>query len=425
MEKRARGVSRQFSFFRFLDRTVGRLACAALTPIVALLHALSRGEVARPRRILIIKFFGLGSILRGWPLFTAIRRTWPGAEIDVLTFSSNAELARRLGAFHAVLDVDSSTFAALAATLARRIGGICTGRYDIVVDMEFFSNFATLLAALTRAPLRAGYYLQRSFRESIFNRIVPYNPARHITDVYAALGRSIGVTASKEDGLALRAGPEDRRRLEAELARRGVASGEPIVVLNVASSGLCDERRWPAERFAWLNDRLHERGRERLVFVGTRGEREMVEETRRLCRLPAGINLAGETDLGMLIALLERAALVITNDSGPAHLADAVGTPTIVLFGPESPDHYGPLGERSTAFHAGLYCSPCLNAANTKIAPCGGRNVCMQLIPGQDVLEATLSLLDGTPLPPGRRDFWHGYGGRYSHDDWETAKALS
>jgi len=154
-------------------------------------------------------------------------------------------------------------------------------------------------------------------------------------------------------------------------------------------------------------------------------EREMVEETRRLCRLPAGINLAGETDLGMLIALLERAALVITNDSGPAHLADAVGTPTIVLFGPESPDHYGPLGERSTAFHAGLYCSPCLNAANTKIAPCGGRNVCMQLIPGQDVLEATLSLLDGTPLPPGRRDFWHGYGGRYSHDDWETAKALS
>lgn len=425
MEKRARAVSRQISLFRFLDRTLGRLACAALTPIVALLHALSRGDVTHPRRILIIKFFGLGSILRGWPLFSAIRRTWPSAEIHVLTFSSNAELARRLGSFHAILDVDSSNLPALVTTLMHRMGSICAERYDIVIDMEFFSNFATFLAALTRAPLRAGYYLQRSFRESIFNRIVPYNPARHISDVYAALGRSIGVTASKEDGRSLRAEPEDRRRLEALLERRGVTVGDRLVVLNVASSGLCDERRWPAERFAWLNDRLHDRGRECLVFVGTRGERGMVEDTRQRCARPAGINLAGDTDLGMLIALLERAALVITNDSGPAHLADAAGTPTIVLFGPESPDHYGPLGERSTAFHAGLYCSPCLNAANTKIAPCGGQNVCMRLIPKEDVLEAASAVLDGTPVPPGRRDFWHGYGGRNSHDDWKSAKVLS
>lgn len=417
---RAKGVSDRFSFFRFLDRSLGRLACAALNPLAYLHHGLSGGPAARPRRILIIKFFGLGSILRGWPLFTALRRTHPRAGIDLLTFRSNAELARRLGDFREILDVDSSGLPALVTSMFRRIGQICAARYDIVIDMEFFSNFATLLAALTRAPLRVGYYLRMSFRETIFNRIVPYNPARHITDVYAALGRSIGVAPSKEDGLSLRALPGDHDRLDALLARRGVGPGEKLVVLNTASSGLCDERRWPAERFAWLSDRLAARGRERVLFIGAPNERAMVEEARALCRAPAGLSVAGETDLGMLIALLERATLVVTNDSGPAHLADAVGTPVLVLFGPESPDHYGPLGERSVAFHAGLYCSPCLNAANTKIAPCGGRNACLRVIPREDVLEAAEAMLDGRPIPPALRTHWRGYGGRWSHDDWET-----
>ena len=303
-----------------------------------------------------------------------------------------------------------------------RIGQICAARYDIVIDMEFFSNFATFLAALTRAPLRAGYYLRLGSRETIFNRIVPYNPTRHITDVYAALGRSIGVSASKSDGLSLRALPADQERLAALLDRHGVRPDERLVVLNVASSGLCDERQWPPERFAWLSDRLLERGRGRVLFVGARSERPMVEEARRRCRLSGSVNVAGETDLGTLIALLERAALVVTNDSGPAHLADAIGTPVIVLFGPESPDHYGPLGARSVAFHAGLYCSPCLNAANTKIAPCRGRNVCMQAIPREDVLEAVTAMLDGRAIPAERLAHWRGYGGRYSHDDWETLK---
>jgi ADP-heptose:LPS heptosyltransferase len=418
--KQPRGASRQFSLFRFLDGSLARLACIALNPMVMLLHALSKGGRARPRRILVIKFFGLGSILRGWPLFSAIRRSHPGAQLDVLTFRSNAELARRLEVFDRILDVDSSSGSALISSMFRRIGEICAGRYDIVIDMEFFSNFAAFLAALTRAPLRVGYYLRRSFRESILNRIVPYNPARHITEVYAALGRSIGVLARKDDGRSLRALPGDRVRLEALLARMGVSSGERLVVLNTASSGLCDERRWPPGRFAWLGDRFLSRGRERVLFIGAPSERGMVEEERGHCRVPGSLSLAGRTDLGMLIALLERSALVVTNDSGPAHLADAIGTPVIVLFGPESPAHYGPQGARSAAFHAGLYCSPCLNAANTKIAPCAGNNVCMSLVPKEDVLEAALEVLEGREIPRSRLETWRGYEGRWSHDDWKS-----
>ncbi|HXX95474.1 MAG TPA: hypothetical protein VEN81_17775, partial [Planctomycetota bacterium] len=78
------------------------------------------------------------------------------------------------------------------------------------------------------------------------------------------------------------------------------------------------------------------------------------------------------------------------------------------------------LGPRSAAFHAGLYCSPCLNAANSKIAPCGGRNLCMSLVPQEDVLEGALALLDGGEIRRASLEKWRGYEGRWSHDDWKS-----
>lgn len=406
-----------FAIFRFLDRFVGGLACAALTPIVWLLHELSGDREAPARLILVIKFFGMGSILRGWPLFEAVRRRHPGAAVHLLTFSSNAEIARRMGVFEEILEVRSSGALGLVRDMFHRIAQISTRRYDIVIDMEFFSNFATLLTALTRAPLRVGYYLRLSFREGILNRIVPYNPGRHITDVYAALGRSIGVEAAGAGEPRLRPGAWDAARLRDLLDRHGIGADEPLILLSVASSGLCDERRWPADRFAWLSDRLAESGR--VVYIGAPKERPQVEEVRALCARKS-LNLAGETDLGTLIALLERARVVVANDGGPAHMADAVGAPLVALYGPESPAHYGPLGPRTVALHAGLYCSPCLSAANTKTAPCGGRNACMQAIPREDVLVAARLLLDGLPVPPELRDLWRGYGGRHAHRDWRS-----
>jgi ADP-heptose:LPS heptosyltransferase len=403
-----------------LDRLAGGLACAAISPLAALMRALSRKGVPEPRRILIVKFFGLGSLLRGWPLLAGLRSRHPKAELHLLTFASNREIARRLDVFSRIRSVDSATPLRLARDLLAHMGGISAARYDVVIDMEFFSNFASLLTALTRAPVRLGYYLREGFRESLLTRIVAYNPARHITEVYAALGRALGVEAAAAEPPPIRSTPEERRRLDALLARRGAGASERLVVLNAASSGLCDERRWPPDRFAWLHDRLLDRGAGRLVYVGAGAERPLVDDVLRRCRPGTALNLAGETDLGALIALLERAALVVTNDGGPAHLADAVGAPLIVLFGPESPAHYGPLGPRAVAFHAGLYCSPCLNAVNTKVAPCGGRNACMQAIPPEDVLEAAELLLRGETLPEARRAFWRGYGGRHAREDWKS-----
>ena len=100
------------------------------------------------------------------------------------------------------------------------------------------------------------------------------------------------------------------------------------------------------------------------------------------------VNLAGRTSLGELIGVFKRLALFVTNDSGPLHIAAALGVPTVSFFGPETPVLYGPKGRDSLIFYKGIYCSPCLSVFNAKTAPCKGQNICMQSICSDEVLEA-------------------------------------
>lgn len=401
---------------RVLDRVVAEAACIAITPLAWLLRLLSRIPPREPRRILLIKFFGFGSLIRALPLFRALRRRFPRARLEILTFAENLPLLERFGVFDRCLTVRAK--AGLLTDLPRQIARLPLAKYDAVLDMEFFSNFSSFLAFLTQAPVRIGFYLRRSFRERALTRLVAYNASQHISEVFASLGRALeaGPIEPARCGVVRE---DDRQELNSLLARHGVRRDERIVVVNVNASDLCLERRWPPERFADLCRRLLDAEPARALFIGSGSERPYVESVVQAVGYPSLVNLAGETTLGTLAALLERAALLLANDSGPAHLADLIGTPTVALFGPESPAHYGMRGPKAANFFLGLYCSPCLNALNSKVAPCGGRNACMRAIPVADVLEACLLLLSGATPSPDLRSKWNGYGGRFSQKDWQ------
>ncbi len=102
--------------------------------------------------------------------------------------------------------------------------------------------------------------------------------------------------------------------------------------------------------------------------------------------------------MGGLFALLEGARCVVTNDTGPMHMAWALGAPTVALFGPGDPVHYGPTGDRFRVIKKSMYCSPCLYEVDEP--PCMGNNICMQRIGAAEVLEAVEGLLL-TPAAPG------------------------
>jgi ADP-heptose:LPS heptosyltransferase len=185
----------------------------------------------------------------------------------------------------------------------------------------------------------------------------------------------------------------DRRSMTARLAL--AEETRPFIVVNVNADAVSLERRWSPERFAAAIEATASRWPQATFFLsGTKEERPYV--ARMLARRePAATvrNIAGELTLGEFVALLEASDALLTCDSGPAHLAAAVGTPVVTLFGPESPAFYGPLGE-SVSLYSGISCSPCLNVYAAKRFVCPYNARCMDLITVPDVAGALSRILD-------------------------------
>ena len=288
-------------------------------------------------------------------------------------------------------------------TISRAFFHLQRKKCEISIDLEFFSKFSTIIQYLCSGKKRIGYYiiqqgilLRMLWRGNLLTHNVYYNPHRHTIEVFLALGRAVGADTDDRSLAPIRVDDDDRRRLDTLLAGTGIEPGEKLVAMNINASSLCLERRWPIERFEELSRRVLKNFPCRIVLTGSRSEApysvRLMEMTGKDPRM---INLAGELDIGMLSLLFSRAVLFITNDSGPLHIAVSAGTPTVSLFGPEIPERYGPLGGTHEVLYSGLYCSPCLNAYNQKIASCGGDNECMKRIPVDDVYDKVAARLAG------------------------------
>ena len=173
---------------------------------------------------------------------------------------------------------------------------------------------------------------------------------------------------------------------------RSVPEGSgPLVVLHPGSGDNFPGRRWPVERFALLAHRLTGRRGARCVFTGSKSEYALVERCRALAGVPTA-SAAGRLDLPAFIELLSRVDLLVTNDTAPAHIGAALGTPMIALYGPNTPERYGPLHENARVFYLALACSPCLSNTNAKTSGCRTPE-CMLGISVESVLRAAMEIL--------------------------------
>lgn len=394
------------------DKILGLALCVLLQPF-----AWVRRVVARPREarsVLMIKFWGIGSLQLLTPAVASLRRRHPGARLTLLTLDENASFARGLGVFDEVLTLDvrcgrgffgwMRTYGRILS-IARRLRA---EHYDRVYDFEFFTRFSALISLATGAPETAGFAAPNVWRGHFHTHTVPFNRYWHVARNFRALaGGEDGAEVRHTDLAAFRFTAEDSERAARALSRHGIAIDRPFVVLNPNAGQLSLERRWPASSFATLARTLANEDNAPIVFVGAPSEREYVGEiVAQVGALPRNTlcDLAGELTMGELCALLARASTLVTNDSGPMHLGAALGTPTIGLFGPETPVMYGPIGARTTALWKPPVCSPCINVHENKVANCiHGRPECLVNIAVDDVLTETRGYLWDTVLTPAAR----------------------
>jgi heptosyltransferase II len=187
---------------------------------------------------------------------------------------------------------------------------------------------------------------------------------------------------------SLTASPAQRQAAESLLRQVGVDSNSrPLVALNAGATN-SRAKRWPEDSFAALADRLIDALGSRIVFIGAASERDAAERIIRQMKRRGAINLAGETGMTELIGALNACDLLISNDTGPAHIAAALGRPTLTIFGPTNEFETAPQGMRAGVIRAeGVECARCM------LRDCPIDHRCMTRIAPAEVFERALKLL--------------------------------
>ena len=342
------------------------------------------------RNVLVIKFFGMGSILLSTPALRLIKESSPGVQISYLSFTAQRELLDRIPLVDNVLTVDSDSIRGFLIDVLHVLREIRRLQFDAVFDFEFFSKFSTLLSGATRAPIRIGFELPTRWRSLVLTHQVRLSKDRHVIEAFCDQVRILGNRCAAPEVEAPTTDREDTRRLDEKLPLKN----GPIICVNVNAGETFLERRWTPQKFAALIDSLRvSRPGTDLVFLGIRSERSYVQHV--LDQIPESdhcFNAAGLLSIGELISLLSRCDLLISNDSGPLHLAAALGTRCVGLYGPESPQFYGPISGSVTAIYKGVSCSPCMNIYDAKSFRCPYHARCMTAIEVADVEQALESL---------------------------------
>ena len=405
-----RPMSPSMRTLQIADQVLGILGCLILQP----LRLGSRRRVAQApvRRVLFVKFWGVGSLQHLTAAAQHLKRRHPEAELVLLTLARNEAFARGFGTFDRLftLEVRGAGVLRLGARILRCLRQLRSARFDRVYDFEFFTRFSALVSALSRAPSTYGFTSPSVWRGGFHAHRIAFRRDQHVARNFLNLAQT-GERAASSTASALhttnslapvpyQVRPQDEEALETAL--RG-AGGWPrgYIVLNPNAGCLCLERRWPAEHFANLAARLLQESELGLLFIGSRDERQRTAAIVADARARAGragqriFDLSGSLEAGPLCALLAGARLVISNDSGPMHLAAALGAPTLGLFGPETPLLYSPLGPRARALWDPPPCSPCINVHDGKRATCiHGRPECLMNLTVDGVLRAALEWLE-------------------------------
>ncbi len=394
---------------RLLDRWIGVPLCWLASRLRSTRRQNRRALSSK--RVVFVQLAESGSNVLADPAVRAwIDRS--GDRPGYVTFAANRQ-SLRITATIADSDVfalDSGSLYTLLRDAWRLRRWLCERRVDTLVDLELFTRFSALLCFASGVPRRVGFHAAGGgglYRGNLYTDPVICDFGQHISRNYQALTATLtgepvppGVPRVVQRVITR----SEQARVADTLSRLFPEGSGPLVLVNANASDLLPQRRWPLANFQQFVEGLLARYAPiRILLTGGSEDRETTGALARRVGDARCVDGAARVDLAHLPALFDQAALLLTNDSGPAHFAAVTTLPVLVLFGPETPARFAPLGN-ATVFSAGLPCSPCVHPANQRRSGCDD-NRCLQAIPVESVLSHAVAILDeatGARVPAGR-----------------------
>lgn len=377
---------------RIIDRWVGVPLCFLLSPVSWISDLIRSARRKKPdtRRTLFIELSEMGSAIIADPAMRKLRLE-AGAELYFVIFRKNyksLEILKTIPEDH-VFKMNADHFFGLVADVFRFLIWCRRKKISTIIDLELFSRFTALLGFLSGARSRVGFtslHDEGLFRGNLVNHPVRYNPHVHVAVNFVSLvNKAMGYM---QDAYAT----QPVSAAELQLTRASIPdtvmesirnkirqllpdwNNQPLVLLNVNASDMLPQRRWPQENFGVVGKQLLQQFPDLfIIMTGSPAEKEYVQKVTDMIGHPHCANSSGFFSFDELVPLYAASTLMLTNDSGPAHFAAVTNLKVFVLFGPETPHLYLPLGGNAEPFYLGLPCSPCVSAANHRKTSCTAR----------------------------------------------------
>lgn len=321
-------------------------------------------------RILLVRLSSMGDVILTTPAIRAVRETFPDATLIYLTNDLYVPLLRWNPFLDGVIPVNRNQTNRSLHAVIRLWKTLERERFDISVDFQRKMKTACLTWG-GKIPRRIG-------GTRLDTDLVPLDPHGYAADRALAALKPLGISRQK-GRLEVFSSEEEKEEATRRLRTIGMEPDRPT--LGVFPGAGWRPRAWMPERFAEVARRFLVERDGQVLVVGTSQEQDLVE--KMIHRLPKRVGTLFDLPLGVLAAILSRCDVFLSNDTGPMHLAVAVGTPTVALFGPGNFDRFAPQQTPHRALRETIACSPCKQFQNH----CRN-NACMQLISVESVWEA-------------------------------------
>lgn len=394
---------RTFDLFRLIDRWVGIPLCLIFSlfiPLKKLWLRISRPKSTGPKNILVIKLVEIGAVVHAYPFFNKIQKDFPDAQLYVLTFSKNKEIFELFKDsinFKQIITINENSFLPMVKDSLRALWSLSFIKLDVCVDLEFFSRASALLTFFSGAPTTVGFYaygFEGLYRGNFLTHKVSYNSLTHTAINYLSLAAAMQKTFKDSPEVdhfidkssltfpAYRSLEEIRH----SLIPFNIPQNKRIYLMNMGEGNI-PLREWPLINFKVVAEAILKDEHNVLLLIGTKDARKKAEELMIQLEHERMLNYCGQTNFKQLMEIFLKSYALIANDGGLGHLAMLTPIKKYILYGPETPQVFSPLGSNTHVFYSNWPCSPCLSALNHRYSACRD-NKCLKAIQPEEIINA-------------------------------------